>query len=79
MVNGKEETLHVALDNFENIVIMKAFKSIGTISDILDHHGIDRACATVLSNIGMDDEYIGPLDTTRDYGYFTTVLIKRSA
>ena len=77
MVNGKDGILDIALDNFENIVVMKAFKSIDEIANILDTHGIERKCATVMSNIGMEDEYIGPLDTTRHYGYFTTVLIKK--
>ena len=33
--------------------------------------------STVMSNIGMSDQYIGPMDPGRSYGYFTTVLIKR--
>ena len=77
MAKGREDRLEVALDSFENIVVMKAFKSIGRIAELMDSHGVPRECATVMSNVGMDDEYIGPLDTERDYGYFTTVLIKR--
>ena len=34
-------------------------------------------CATVISCVGMKDEYIGPLDPERTYSYFTTVIIKR--
>ncbi len=39
----------------------------------------DRAesCATVISCVGMKDEYIGSLDPERTYSYFTTVIIKR--
>lgn len=77
IINGKDDILDTALNNFENIVVMKAFKSIDRIVNILDAHGIGKECATVMSNIGMEDEYIGPLDTTRHYGYFTTVLIKK--
>ena len=77
MAKGREDRLESALDSFENIVVMKAFKSIGRIAELLDSHDIPRNCTTVMSNIGMEDEYIGPLDTERDYGYFTTVLIKR--
>ena len=77
MAKGREDRLESALDSFENIVVMKAFKSIGRIAELMDSHGVPRECATVMSNVGMDDEYIGPLDTERDYGYFTTVLIKR--
>jgi len=26
----------------------------------------------------MKDEYVGPLDTEREYGYFTTVIVKKN-
>jgi len=66
-----------ALDKFDNVVIMKAFNSMVEIGNMLDQRGIDRSAGTVISCIGMDDEYIGPIDTGRNYGYFTTVLIKK--
>ena len=78
MAKDREDLLRMALKDFENIVIMKAFKSIGRIAELMDSFEIPRSCATVMSNIGLDDEYIGPLDIDRKYGYFTTVLIKRS-
>ena len=63
-----------SLDNFE---VMKAFKSIPMIAKMMDERGIDRSKATVISNVGMPGEYVGPMDLTREYGYFTTVLIKK--
>lgn len=66
-----------SLDNFDNIVVMKAFKSIPIIAKMMDERGIDHSKATVISNVGMPGEYVGPMDLTREYGYFTTVLIKK--
>ncbi len=66
-----------ALDNFDNIVVMKAFKSIGMIASMLEERSIPLSCATVISNVGMEGEYVGPMVVDRDYGYFTTVLIKK--
>lgn len=65
------------LDVVDNLVIMKAFASIPAIEEMLEKRGIPLENATVMSNVGMEDEYIGPLDPAREYGYFTTVLIKK--
>ncbi|MCQ2071293.1 MAG: precorrin-2 C(20)-methyltransferase [archaeon] len=72
--NSKVETI---LDTVDNLVIMKAFASIPAIVEMLNARNIPLENATVMSNIGMEDEYIGPLDPEREYGYFTTVLIKK--
>ena len=80
IVPASEENMpkvSVALDDFENIVIMKAFASIDAIIALMNEKGIPLECATVMSNIGMDTEYIGPLVAGRKYGYFTTVLVKK--
>ncbi len=69
--------LDSALENFDNVVVMKAFKSIGMIADLMASKGIDISCATVISNVGMEGEYVGPMVVDREYGYFTTVLIKK--
>ncbi len=66
-----------ALGCLDNIVIMKAFASMGEIAEMMARNGIPLSAASVMSNIGMDDEYVGPLDADRKYGYFTTVLIKK--
>lgn len=72
--NAKVEQI---LDNVDNLVIMKAFASIPAIVEMLKARNIPLENATVMSNVGMADEYIGPLDPAREYGYFTTVLIKK--
>lgn len=69
--------LEDALDNFDNIVIMKAFKSIGKICDLMESRGIPLEKAVVVSNVGMEGEYVGPMDRDREYGYFTTVIVKK--
>ncbi len=76
---AKENTrlLRDALENFDNVVVMKAFKSMPMIAEMMESLGIPLSAATVVSNVGMDGEYIGPMDVGRTYGYFTTVLIKK--
>ncbi|MCL2032476.1 MAG: precorrin-2 C(20)-methyltransferase [Methanomassiliicoccaceae archaeon] len=65
-----------ALDEFDNVVIMKAYGSIDRISEKIESldHGAD---VFVVSNVGLDDQYVGPLDKKRKYGYFTTVIVKK--
>ena len=77
MAKENSKLLDSAMDNFDNIVVMKAFKSIGKIADMMESKGIDISKATVISNVGMEGEYVGPMVVDRDYGYFTTVLIKK--
>lgn len=69
--------LRSSMENFDNIVVMKAFKSMGMIASMMDEFGIPLDHAVVVSNVGMSDQYIGPMDLDRDYGYFTTVIIKK--
>ena len=65
-----------ALDNFDNVVIMKAYGSIERISDKIE--SMDAAVEVIMiSNVGMKDQYIGPLDKNRRYGYFTTAIVKK--
>ena len=71
------ENAEKVLDAVDNLVIMKAFASIPAIVEMLNKRNIPLANATVMSNIGMEDEYLGPLDPNREYGYFTTVLVKK--
>ncbi|MDO4261514.1 MAG: precorrin-2 C(20)-methyltransferase [Eubacteriales bacterium] len=66
-----------ALDRFENVVVMKAGGSIGRLKGMLEERKIPLQCATVLSRVGMEDEYVGPLDPGREYSYFTTVIVKK--
>ncbi len=70
--------LRTALEGFDNVVVMKAFKSMPLIASMMGEIGIPRDQAVVVSNVGMSDQYIGPMDVDRKYGYFTTVIIKRN-
>jgi precorrin-8X/cobalt-precorrin-8 methylmutase len=77
MPAAKTGALNEILDMFENVVIMKAGKAMRKIADVMDARGIPQENAVVVSRAGMDGEYIGPIDTGRDFNYFTTVLLKR--
>ena len=70
------------LDSFlassDNIVVMKAWDSMQVLADMMEKNGIPLENGTVISNIGMDGEYIGPIDVNREYGYFTTVIVKKN-
>lgn len=59
----------------DNLVIMKAGKAIPDIWQMVEKE--ENTKAYVLSNIGMEGEYIGELDCKREYGYLTTVIVKR--
>ena len=76
---GDEKKLREAIGKFDNLVIMKSGRNIPLISDIMKEKGVPQDRATVISNIGMEGEYIGPIDTGRDYGYFTTVIIRKGS
>jgi precorrin-2/cobalt-factor-2 C20-methyltransferase len=68
-----------ALSFSDNVVAMKARNSMDKILDAMESEGLGAENATVVSNVGMDGEYIGPIDRERKYGYFTTVIIKKKA
>ena len=67
-----------SLDRFDNVVVMKAGKSVDRILQMMAERGIGPECMTVVSNVGMPDEYVGPVAEGREYGYFTTLIIKKS-
>lgn len=70
------QSLEDMLGKFDNLVVMKAGGHMAEIAAILKARKLlDKT--VVLSNIGMMDAYIGPMDTDRDYGYFTTLIIKK--
>ena len=64
-----------ALDIFDNLVIMKVGNHVKDVYDILAARGIENN-AVIISNVGMEGEYVGPLLLDREYGYFTTMIIK---
>ena len=70
--------LEEALEKFDNVVVMKAGKSVEKVLDILKSKGYGPRCVTVVSNVGMPDEYVGPADAGRTYGYFTTLIVKKN-
>lgn len=72
-----EQQVENAIAHYDNVVIMKAGGSIGRILKLMKQYDRAENCATVISCVGMKDEYIGPLDPERTYSYFTTVIIKR--
>lgn len=86
LVEGKESFLVIpsfkgidqikqSLQLVDTLVIMKAAKYIQQIEDMIQQEG--NVNAYVLSNIGMEQQYIGTLDSTREYGYLTTVILKK--
>ena len=77
MAKGNTDRLEKAIVDMDNIVVMKAFDSMDVIADILKRNNIPVEKATVMCDVGTEKEYIGPIDLRREFGYFTTVLIKR--
>lgn len=66
-----------AISGFDNVVVMKAYQSMDVISEMMDRYGIPAENAVVVSNVGMPDQYVGPMEKGKEYGYFTTVIIKK--
>ncbi|MDR1690227.1 MAG: precorrin-2 C(20)-methyltransferase [Candidatus Methanoplasma sp.] len=66
-----------ALRDFDNIIVMKAFNSMEKLASMMNELEIPHEKAIVVSNVGMQDQYIGKFDLERKYGYFTTVIIKK--
>lgn len=71
----KSANLEKYIDDFDTIVIMKAGKDTDAIYNILKRHGLEHN-AVVSSCIGMENELIEPIQRHKEYGYFTTVIVK---
>lgn len=71
----KSANLEKYIDDFDTIVIMKAGKDTDAIYNILKRHGLEHN-AVVSSCIGMKNELIEPIQRHKEYGYFTTVIVK---
>lgn len=76
VIPAAASNLDSIIDSFDNVVIMKAGKSIGVIYDCLEKRGLTEN-AVVTSRVGMDNELIEPIQYGKEYGYFTTVIIKK--
>ena len=70
------KTLEEALDRFETVVVMKAGRHMNDLCRILkERELVDNT--TVISNAGMENQYIGPVVSEKNFGYFTTLIIKQ--
>ena len=70
------ELFRTAIDAFDNVVIMKAYGSMDRIMEKIE--SLDEAPdVIVVSNTGLEDQYIGHPNKNRKYGYFTTVIVKK--
>ena len=63
------------IPSLKGIVIMKVGNHVKEVYDLLVERGMENN-ALIISNVGMDGEYVGPLIPDREYGYFTTMIIK---
>lgn len=72
----KSDLLEAALDNFDTIIIMKAGNDAAALYDLLKKRNL-LGSAVAAQNIGIENELIEPLRPDRDYGYFTTVIVKK--
>lgn len=64
-----------ALQQYDTVIVMKAGRKMKEIYDLLlKWNRLDQT--TVIANCGMPSEYIGSFDVNREYGYFTTLIIK---
>lgn len=72
---GSQKSIEQALEQFDNLVIMKAGRALEWLLPLLQQRGLLEH-TVMLCNVGMPDEYIGkPKAEYRSY--FTTLLIKK--
>lgn len=67
--------LEQAMEQYDTVILMKAGKKIKEIHQILARRGC-LDCVTVMADCGMPTESIGSLNSEKEYGYFTTLMIK---
>lgn len=70
-----KESVEKAIEQFDNIVIMKAGSAISWLIPMLEKHNLIKN-TVMLKNIDMPDEYIGKPEIEHCL-YFTTLLIKK--
>ena len=78
MWKGVEEQLEKAIVNSDSIIISVVRKChIELIVDILRRYDIPLSTAMVLSDLGTDNEYVGPIDPEKEYATYSTVVIQK--
>lgn len=70
-----KDAVETALQQFDNLVVMKAGKALSWLLPMLEEQGL-LSCTVMLENVGMPDAYIGVPRQTGG-SYFTTLLIKK--
>lgn len=68
------EAVETALEQFDNLVVMKAGRAMAWLLPLLRERGLLEH-TTMLRDVGMPSEYIGKPEL-EPYSYFTTLLIK---
>ena len=68
------EAVEAALEQFDNLVVMKAGRAMAWLLPLLRERGLLEH-TTMLRDVGMPSEYIGKPEP-EPYSYFTTLLIK---
>ena len=68
------EAVETALEQFDNLVVMKAGRAMAWLLPLLRKRGLLEH-TTMLRDVGMPSEYIGKPEL-EPYSYFTTLLIK---
>jgi len=78
MWRGAEEHLEKAIINNDSIIISLVRKChIDLIIDILRKNDIPLSTAMVLSDLGTDKQYVGPIDPEKEYATYSTVVIQK--
>ena len=68
------EAVETALEQFDNLVVMKAGRAMAWLLPLLRERGL-LGHTTMLRDVGLPSEYIGKPEL-EPYSYFTTLLIK---
>lgn len=73
------ENLEQILDSFDNVVLMKVFKSMDMLKELLKKKNMEQN-AVVVSKCGTEDEVIrfGMDEAEEKFSYFTTVIVKKN-
>jgi precorrin-2/cobalt-factor-2 C20-methyltransferase len=72
---SSKDKIKKAIEDFDNIVIMKAGKALEWLIPFLEENNLAEN-TMMFCNVGMDNEYIGRLEN-KNISYFTTLIIKK--